>query len=563
MGLFLFKLTYPVGVPIVRGPNDSFASQYNLGACQEDPAIFYLDDSPLLSWTSNKMPDNPGCGKVLVYYQAIPTVPYKLLFHLNSLSFRGVSSRIYPILVTNGLMYKPDKNLVNFLIALLCRSMAITSEYDSDTLFDRWVVLTEQFDFTIFDTLIVLPTMQECIDQTANPAPLREANESKLKGHHTKLNKKLFIKTDETLPPGKAPRIIQNVDPQIQMETAQYARGVALFLKKRFDGYTISQYHGRRVRIFYAAGLTSSELDSGYTACVDGSEDFVMMSGDDSLARVNDVFHESDLTKCDQSQGEGPLLFANRWMAAVGIPSFVRAFVTHACVQPFVAHVQNTKIKGKLKCQMPTGINMTTLLNSICVLGLHLDALTKKSFPLEKESLELGFTFKTQKSYAPGTQTFLKGWFFPPTSSYPRYHWMPLPSAVLKLGKMLKAPVQLTKLKGKPRDTNAVAIKKVAFMISKSLGHVPNDYPILGAFLKVCAALGTANDIEAKILETQKPKLVEAPISRDLAMDYIGLRYRLTSSDIIQMEDMFNAVKVLPAAVSHPGFTRLLQVDYE
>jgi hypothetical protein len=166
--------------------------------------------------------------------------------------------------------------------------------------------------------------------------------------------------------------------------------------------------------------------------------------------------------------------------------------------------------------------------------------------------------------------TFLRGWWVP-DSNLTRHHWMPLPSMIVKLGKVLTEP----KLIAQRQENDEMAYAVCAHALSSSFGFVPEDYPILGPFLgclRRFAAQAGVVSTEAQRLRAIESWSLKAHIgieahhvdpSRIETVGMIYRRYHIDKPDIEALETMFDRVNRLPAFVSHPAVIQLTGVDYD
>ena len=146
---------------------------------------------------------------------------------------------------------------------------------------------------------------------------------------------------------------------------------------------------------------------------------------------------------------------------------------------------------------------------------------------------------------------------------------MPLPSACLKLGKVLRDPVDICKFKhpgtGQTvRKNDAEAVKVVAYALASSYKHVPNDYPIFGSFLGVLRRLGQemAHPDLHSLYESWRPVLGETNLDREDCVSATLRRYEIQSDDLDRVEGLLSTIQDLPALVVDPVFDTLRETDY-
>jgi hypothetical protein len=150
-------------------------------------------------------------------------------------------------------------------------------------------------------------------------------------------------------------------------------------------------------------------------------------------------------------------------------------------------------------------------------------------------------------------------------SSGEKIAWMPLPSCVLKLGKVLNNPVTITTVKDgkrKIRQTPEEAVKQVAWALSQSYGTVTPSYPILGPFVGTLRRLGRPSAVVQSLQESWKPRLSDVTVDRAVALEAIWTRYSISPEEVHDVETLMMRVDSLPAYLEHPVFGKLCAADY-
>jgi len=177
--------------------------------------------------------------------------------------------------------------------------------------------------------------------------------------------------------------------------------------------------------------------------------------------------------------------------------------------------------------------------------------------------LELGFEVKYFPRDSVQTSTFLKGWWQKTATGL---QWFPLPSAVLKIGKLLNDPVKITSVtrRGKKYHYDErTAVRMCALALANSYGEVPRNYPILGEFLYTMKRLGLpSTKTLASLQESWKPRMSATDIFRFDALDSILDRYNISPKEVFEVEELLKSIKSLPAYIEHPVFDKLCEVDY-
>lgn len=176
--------------------------------------------------------------------------------------------------------------------------------------------------------------------------------------------------------------------------------------------------------------------------------------------------------------------------------------------------------------------------------------------------LELGFVANAIVRPFGFQATFLKGWWMPDEEG--RARWLPLPSQVIKLGKILTNPKEIY-----PREDSDTAWRMAAVSIAKGVGHVPFEYPILGPFLEKYRSLeqefSEKQSASLKIIIEQQHKVRREAgnFKLDVAMivQEFGERYGLVDVDIRRVETLFREAP-FPARLHDPVFEIIARVDY-
>jgi hypothetical protein len=166
----------------------------------------------------------------------------------------------------------------------------------------------------------------------------------------------------------------------------------------------------------------------------------------------------------------------------------------------------------------------------------------------------LGFSFKLSTHHTPYGMTFLKGWWLLDENN--KQIWLPLPSQVIKIGKIMTHPVHIV------HKSHQVSIDTLAHNISLAYGHVPDNYPILGSFLKMLRKFGQPSNV---VIQTEKFEIIfveQCTVNRAFALDLISYRYGLTISDVNRVENLIASVTKLPVYLEDMAFLRLAETDY-
>jgi len=478
------------------------------------------------------------------------------------------TNKTHYLVVTNAMMSQPANNVRNLIFGLITRTHAdpFTACDSPENRGKRWTKVANLIEGlgAIQSSHAEMYTEQDCI-ALMGPRGKRIAvayDDIHTYGleHYTK---SVNVKHNEVLPFGKKPRILINLDPKYIAALAGESRMMSDVVKRAFDGTQVFLVGGHPVRIVYAAGYTQTQLTDIAQYFHQGVT-VIVVSGDDAVTHFDvpglKTNCETDYSQFDQSQDEGPvLIFGSKWMKLAGA-SDTYINTAHECVKKdYVVNKHNFQISGNGGVQMPTGVNFTTMMNSINNLSATIRFLDERSrrptLTLEQSAKELGFNVKASYHEDVGTTTFLKGsWRRSPEGLY---EWIQLPSAVLKLTKTMTHPTIICKTK----DV-AHAVRQVAYALGSTLRNVPDNYPILGPYLLMLRRCGTECFIQS-IMQHHKPTSPHVtPIDREEAIEWIHDRYDIEPREITEFEDLCNSVAQLPVVIVSPLLSKLLAVDY-
>jgi hypothetical protein len=516
---------------------------------------------------------------------------------LNDIEFQGPFSYTYPVLITNGALWRPERSPRNIMCALIHRMhrdpLLKNQIYQNLTGKNKrkqmriimkaaWTEAYDLIDATISGwNAVEEPTIEECIQAFSGFKRTRfeqalcdvaEGQEKKRTTVHMKFDEVLHLKPDI----GIKPRGIVNSDPKVQAISMQTARWLGRWLKANSGvHYTVEQSGPWgptwKFCFFYAGGMTSLDLSKArQVKC----HVVIFIMGDDSHV-YDDILKkilEGDFSMYDQSQTI-ITLFWGRFRIYVQkffkLPDYVWELV-FACIGRYMASVKDFTVKGFLDWLQGTGISDTSSWNSVTTLVAWLfvvyciRTVTAEKFDLagfvsfHMARLGLNIKLKEFELRDLSKSTFLKGWWVPAERGDV---WIPLPSQLLKLGKTLEEPGKIYKCE------SFKGVYCHAYSVARSLQHVPRDYPLLGSFLSVYDRLGTftdkvyvdSNPYKTAVVDTTR---VFGPICRTEIVELMCDRYSTTPGEIEEVEEMFDSVSHLPMFVSHPLFLRLRDVDY-
>ncbi len=532
-------------------------------------------------------------GKIRIAVDGVQcSSPEDALSKLDDCVTQDAANVMYPICVTNGLLWEPARNDKNLLVAILHRTHndPFVGTDKSSTRHKRWYFLAlRSVDYGLFSAQIqTIPTLAQCVEIMGKRGRRIEqahvATESR--GENLQLKTNITLKWNETISAQKdmgdfvtmKPRAIVNLDAIYHAQMTQWARAIADVLHELFDG-RIHYVAGVPVRIFFASGYNQDKLNQLGQALAEG-EIVIAAAGDDScvgwgvLTRQGmEPFGEADQGQFDHTQDEGPtFLAAGVWLRALGCPAWFVSLLRECCSIAYKVKTKRMVVKGEAEVQMPTGITLTTVMNSVATVLNKVNYVEwLVSHPDEVPDFtelgrDLGFVVKYHGKPDVGELTFLRGWWRLDTQG--AYVWLPLPSALLKLGKILRDPVTIThvhKQGKKVQRTSEEAVKVVAWALARCYDGVPRDYPVLGEFLEVMKRCGKRTKIHIEdVIESAayKPKLGTVTIDRPEAMLAVCRRYGCDRLDIERAERVLRSVRTLPAYVEDPFFETLANVDY-
>jgi len=488
---------------------------------------------------------------------------------------------IHPVLITQRLLQQPANNETNLLAAVLFRvhnDPFADSEFTSEERHERWAELGAFFVTHLLDGgRCAVYSVQDNI-QLMGKKGLRigVAYDEDMKGKIQFPRKTINLKWNETISSQKEvngfitmkPRAIQNLPALTHAMMGGFARSFASELHSRFDG-RVWDIAGVPVRIFFASGYNQAGLSEIGRVALEGVTTFAM-SGDDSFVvwgGIGDTFGgEADQSQFDHTQDDGPMRsFMRPVLENFGFPEeFIRT-AYDACSSGYTLKKNRLFAKGQAGTQMPTGITTTTSFNSLSTLAMFVWFLInrKRLSGLVDAGKELGFIVKYFPRDSIQTSTFLKGWW---QDGPLGLQWVPLPSACLKIGKLLNDPVIITRQIRKGRKVflrRRTAIKRCAFALAQSYGTVDFSYPIFGEFLRTMVRLGEQpRVVHASLHESWKPSMTGIQIDRESVCESMLLRYNISREEVEDVEKLLRTVVSLPSYIEHVVFDKLCEVDY-
>jgi hypothetical protein len=518
---------------------------------------------------------------------------------LSALSADGMLRRltVHAIAVTNGMMWAPENSDANLLVAIGQRLHAdpfqgIASKFSSAEVAAAerrlvWKTLAKQMLAAGFfnSTIERVPTLEECcflMGSKKGKRLLAADLEQRMGLGRDRHSKTVFVKTNETIhlkhfPGGLKPRAITNLDAAVHAAQAPWSRAVANVLHKDLHVSRMYEMAGIVFRVVFASGYSPKQLEDAVQMALMIGDTVFFVSGDDTFVcwgplygmykSVTSPFGEADLSKADHSQDEGPLVeFTRLIQQAWELPQDYIGLREWSCAAPYTAKGKRIFVKGSTAMQLPTGTTDTTTLNSTTSAAMCCHFIrTGQNRSFEECSAELGLTSKFVASEILEDATFLKGWFIPHVYGFEyRLYHLPLPSCILKMGKVMTNPQLITKERGKRKDSSLIAIRKVAYSIALGYTKVPPNYPLVGAFVRMLFRCGIPSNLVG-VSESYYPDKWagdQAVVDRQQVLVSTMKRYRLLQSDIERVERLLDSVESLPAYIEDRVFDVLREVDY-
>jgi hypothetical protein len=365
-------------------------------------------------------------------------------------------------------------------------------------------------------------------------------------------------------------RVIISTPLYMQVQLQPWVRAAGDRLKAVFANVLVVS--GTAYHFTYASGANASTLTQWRVDSIERAQQQInslIVMGDDSLfcdiGTVNNrhplVVREIDYSKFDQSQKNNHLHAEQLVLEALGVPNRITAYLLKLCALPSRHRNRDPRVNivitlnpGKNRCRRVSGAPDTSLGNSIVnIIGYLIAHRGNFSAAAWKRAGLIPKYHRTSPSFE--GMTFLRGMWLPYHDSPPR--WTPLPSQLLKLGKIVYGDVPLS-----PRKTAMFARG-----LASSFQGVDRSTPLLGPFLAAYDRLGTEPDARvARALASQRRygiSLLEQPfkIDRKAAIAIFCDRYEITHEDITRVERTFQAITHLPVFYGDPLFTAL-SADY-
>jgi len=290
---------------------------------------------------------------------------------------------IYPVAITCGLLWQPDRSDVNALAAIVQRLHTAVKQEEVGA----WDCTTASLLSVIPEAIHTPWELEDCAKAMGGAKGinlLRSMSEVE-RGERTRSTKSVMVKWNETIYLREIrgllsikPRSIVVLSNELHSMLAPDARGFSDALHHLFDG---KLFGGKR--IYYAAGYSEAKLDQ-VGVHLYGHEPFIAVSGDDSVCclvrpayrlpngRTVSVptLYEGDFTAMDQSEKTGALNMHASIMRRAGVNGWLIDLYLSVCAMRYKYRGKRLVIKGTVGSQLATGIDMTTVCNSLTTIAL-------------------------------------------------------------------------------------------------------------------------------------------------------------------------------------------------
>jgi hypothetical protein len=577
-----------IGMRRVFGAGEKFFEAYCSGMIPEfnESGWEPLPEGTILPSYQTRIMDGPENFRGTINVQ-VDNVSVDLSQAFELLNEGQGINRTFPILITHRLLHQPantEKNLLAAIVHRLHSDPFVENPNKEAARHAAWRRLATLFishNLLWADPERIVEMEEVYAAMGKKGMRIRNAYQNVMSGGHLVDRKTVNLKWNETLSIGKVmngvatmkPRAIQNLVPEIHAQMAPFARVLNFVMHASFDG-RIQDFCGTSIRLVFASGSTGAQLNDVGEWLSDGIPTFVA-SGDDSVVSFGGlhpefVFGEADQSAFDHTQDDGPCkIFQGMIQEHLGFPAEFTNMAYKACSSAYSARRGRLSVWGECGTQMPTGITTTTTYNSLATLAMWLWwLLRREEVSVDEAGAELGFKVKFSGAFSLHHVTFLKGWWIPSFGVDQIWEqiWMPLPSAVIKLGKTITDPLIITSYKNRGRRmqrSRKQAIRMCALALASSYKDVPLDYPVLGPFLYALLRCGLESKSALKSMEeSRRPRTTGGAMNLRVCWDAFQHRYGVTPMDLFRVDKSLNLVYSLPAIVIDPVFDRLAEVDY-
>jgi hypothetical protein len=366
------------------------------------------------------------------------------------------------------------------------------------------------------------------------------------------------------------PRIIMPVCTEFQIIIGPFLNLLAEYMKFQWFPENARTFTclGRNYSLFYAPGHTVSDISEWFNKSLHAVETLsIAAGGDDSLVVIclggKVLIYEGDASQFDATQSLGPLQMECLVLERLGLSTSIIAQLKRTFSANLVARVQHKKLRScKLKVtrrkrpMRNTGGPDTTFGNTLIMLLASMFAYSRA---IDIEAVErayafLGLRMKLHVFDEPEACSFLKGWF---TLDFTlqRYHWNPLPSRILKMGKSLRNPQDIY-----PNTSASVAAKMFMNDVSYGINSMTIS-PIIQTFCKQFVYSSCFVEHMPEWFYLLQEGSAKITLSADNCERAFCLRYCMSSTDYRDFMKFLSEI-VLNSFNSHPVAYQMALRDY-
>jgi SAM-dependent methyltransferase len=493
---------------------------------------------------------------------------------------------IHPIVAPLNLMYRPDSSLINLYNAVVSRIII-----DPHVNFNKvkipiaWNLCYEYMKYiykrNTFDVQMTLEEAVNKMDTIKQKRMFRARDRNEFLGDKIKYTKSISVKHDELIAskvidgvPNLKPRAIVQYPPEFLELQITLAHSISQKLHEMFNEEVVYSFLNQaresfRISFVFASGYTDLELNKLFMCMLsDPDRVFYIVAGDDTfiqwgtLSKYYGKWCETDFTQYDQTHSESAFKYQQKVKLDMGLDFDYIERNMFACSNKFVVYA-NFKEMVLLwmfgaDWQLGTGLADTTNINSENNIahGFYQAYKSSEQNDMVENSKDLGYKLKLRICKEPWHATFLKGWWVKTMDD--DFKWLPLPSAVLKLGKVLEDPRVITK-----EQDIEIAMRKCLYALARSIGFIPANYPILGPFVQMMLKHGISCSVEIR----RRFKKIEvsyfpAKLDLEIVYDMILNRYGIGKDMIEDFNQLLLEIDYFPTMLNHPVLD-LLMFDYE
>lgn len=481
---------------------------------------------------------------------------------------------IYPIIGTNGLLWRPKPGYASLLAALRTRNAV---PINPPTRPELWASYSQNFSQYLLGTdsePLTPGNPREWAESYKDPVKRRKALELCIKYEDSTVDDcmkvvmeavkrhglTVFVKSDETLnykftenEMGVKPRPIMTIPLKAQYLLQPEIRAATKRLQRILNSKPI-QIGDKTIYMRYASGMTDVDLSDWANSLILGSWNGIVMGDDSLLVSPEGVVYEIDYSQYDRCQMSPQIHAELTVLAGLGCsPQVLQLLSTISQARATFSTRGKKRIKIQFKrqgAQRVTGQPNTSLSNSTNNLLALLMFIQGHTWE------EIGLVAVLSEHVDLSTATFLKGRFYARPDGTFRWAW--LPSAVCKLGKVC----------------SDVDRQEAAIGLAFNMSDGPMDnFPILGAFRRALLRVGGlkqehVSEKTLRVLESDKayrPSVSVLSETRSIdrveALSFIHNRYKISPAEVLEVEALLDKVTGF-SIVIHPAFARLRDIDY-